>query len=487
MNHNQRYPLIALVILINCLLLAGLGGIAVTHAQEDVPTPTPDPTTQGTPETTRAPINTPGNGITPTDEMMSPIAGTITPTVTVTLTPTTASGSSDITPEAFIAVMLITPTIEATPTSTSGLSVDLSNLTLETLVQSLITVVVVIIVAVLGSRFIYWVLRRLIKRTDSEFDDQLLETIRPQIIWLLAAIGFQFVTNRAAFISGDVFQTIYFLLYWFVIVAIVWRSIDFASFWYLDHYTKEDHKLPESMVPLLKRISQIILIFIASAIFLGHFGVNILAISTALGLGGFAIALAAKDTITNIISGFVLMFAQPFKVGDRIDVPAVDTWGDVVEIGMRTTKVLTRDNRLVIIPNSSVIDNNVVNYSHPDPTYRLQTDIGIGSGENIADVVRILQDTVRQVEGVLPDKNVDVLFTGFGDSSNTFRVRWWVASYADKRRVTHKVCTAIQEVADKEGIDMPFPTMDNRVLIREADDQEPPPAPGEKKQADGSA
>jgi len=473
MNHNRRYPLIALVILIICLLLAGLGGIAVTHAQEE---PTPAPTTQGTPETTRAPINTPGNGITPTDEMMSPIAGTITPTVTVTLTPTTASGSSDITPEAFIAVMLITPTIEATPTSTSGLSVDLSNLTLETLVQSLITVVVVIIVAVLGSRFIYLVLRRLIKRTDSEFDDQLLETIRPQIIWLLAAIGFQFVTNRADFISGDVFQTIYFLLYWFVIVAIVWRSIDFASFWYLDQYTKEDHKLPESMVPLLRRISKIILIFIASAIFLGYFGVNILAISTALGLGGFAIALAAKDTITNIISGFVLMFAQPFKVGDRIDVPAVDAWGDVVEIGMRTTKVLTRDNRLVVIPNSSVVDNNVVNYSQPDPTYRLQTDIGIGSGENIADVVRILQDTVRQVEGVLPDKNVDVLFTGFGDSSNTFRVRWWVASYADKRRVTHKVCTAIQEAAAKEGIDMPYTTftLDNQVVFQAQEGQAPP-------------
>ncbi|MCK4976320.1 MAG: mechanosensitive ion channel, partial [Anaerolineales bacterium] len=175
----------------------------------------------------------------------------------------------------------------------------------------------------------------------------------------------------------------------------------------------------------------------------------------------------------NIISGFVLMFAQPFIVGDRIDVPAVDSWGDVVEIGMRATKVITRDNRLVIIPNSAVVDNQVINYSQPDPTYRLQTDIGIGTGENIADVVRILQDTVQQVEGVLPDKNVDVLFTGFGESSNTFRVRWWVASYADKRRVTHKVCTAIQKAADKEGIDMPYTTytLDNQVNIHKEDDQ----------------
>ncbi|MCK4724213.1 MAG: mechanosensitive ion channel, partial [Anaerolineales bacterium] len=133
----------------------------------------------------------------------------------------------------------------------------------------------------------------------------------------------------------------------------------------------------------------------------------------------------------------------------------------------------TRDNRLVIIPNSAVVDNQVINYSQPDPTYRLQTDIGIGSGENIGDVVRILTEAVQQVEGVLPEKSVDILFTGFGDSSNTFRVRWWVASYADKRSVTHKVCRAIQEAATKEGIDMPYTTykLDNQVNIHKNDDE----------------
>ena len=132
---------------------------------------------------------------------------------------------------------------------------------------------------------------------------------------------------------------------------------------------------------------------------------------------------------------------------------------------MRTTKAITRDNRLVIIPNSLVVDNYVINYSEPDPSIRLQTDIGIGSGENIDELVQVLQDAVRQVEGVLANKNVDVLFTEFGDSSNTFRVRWWVSSYADKRRVTHRVCTVIQEVVTKEGIEMPNPILDTNVMM----------------------
>ncbi len=459
MNLKFNYKPFIAILLISVFML-GFAYRQVASAQDA--TPSPIPTRQST--------------LDVTDEPNNSIVDPTIPTASVTPTPTSDPGTSglfNLTPEGVLAVVIITPAVDLTPTPTSGsgLSVDLSDLTLETLVQSLISITLVIIVAILGSRLIYLLLRRLVKRTETEFDNQLLETIKPQIIWLLAAIGFQFITLRAAFLSGDVFETIYFLLYWFVAAAIAWRSIDFASKWYLDHLTTEDHNLPESMVTLLKRLSQIILIFIASAILLGHFGVNILAVSAAIGLGGFAIALAAKDSITNIISGFVLMFTQPFKVGDRIDVPAVGTWGDVVEIGMRSTKVLTRDNRLVIIPNSAVVDNYVVNYSEPDPTYRLQTDIGIGSGENIADVVRILQDTVRQVEGVLADKNVDVLFTEFGDSSNTFRVRWWVASYADKRRVTHNVCTAIQAAADKEGIDMPFTTLtlDNQLKINPDD------------------
>ena len=457
MNLKFNYKPYLVILLISWFLLVS-AYFQIASAQ-DV-TPTPIPTLQSTPGATDEPNNSISNPTTPT----------------VTATPTSdsdTSGSPNLTPEGVLAVVIITPPGELTPTPTSGsgFSVDLSDLTLETLLQSLISIAVVIIVAILGSRLIYLLLRRLTRRTETEFDNQLLETIRPQIIWLLAAMGFQFVTNQADFISGAVFETIYFLLYWFVAVAIAWRSIDFASAWYLDHLTTEDHNLPESMVTLLRRLSQITLIFIASAILLGYFGVNILAVSAALGLGGFAIALAAKDSITNIISGFVLMFTQPFKVGDRIDLPAVGAWGDVVEIGMRTTKVLTRDNRLVIIPNSAVVDNYVVNYSEPDPTYRLQTDIGIGSGENIANVVRILQEAVQQVEGVLADKKVDILFTGFGESSNTFRVRWWVASYADKRRVTHKVCTAIQEAADKEGIDMPFTTLtlDNQLKINPND------------------
>jgi small-conductance mechanosensitive channel len=213
------------------------------------------------------------------------------------------------------------------------------------------------------------------------------------------------------------------------------------------------------------------LIIVFIAILAGYFGVGLLSITAALGLSGFAIALAAQDTISNIIAGFVIMFDSPFKIGDRIEVTSGGFWGDVVAIGMRSTQVRARDNRLVIVPNSVIVDNTVVNYSLPDSTYRLQSDIGIGTGMDISKVQGLIRETVRQLDGILPDKPVDVWFTEFGESSNTFRVRWWVKSYSEKRRSTDSVNAAIQELANREHIDMPNTTytLDNQLRLSDED------------------
>ena len=257
-----------------------------------------------------------------------------------------------------------------------------------------------------------------------------------------------------------------------MITATVWRASDFA----VDRYSrvnkaKLNENLVNQMMPLMKRLAHIAILIIAGVVLAGYFGIDVLAVSAALGLTGFAIALAAKDTITNIISGFVLMVSQPFKVGDRIDVSSLGSWGEVTEIGMRSTTVVMRDNRMVIVPNSAIVDNTVVNYSRPDSTYRLQSDIGLGATIDIPKIQEMIRQTVRSLDSVLPEKPVDVWFTEFADSSNTFRVRWWVESYGEKRRSTDMVNTAIQELANREGISMPNPiyTLENKVSL---DDEE---------------
>jgi len=149
----------------------------------------------------------------------------------------------------------------------------------------------------------------------------------------------------------------------------------------------------------------------------------------------------------------------------------------VTDIGIRSSTVVTRDNRMVIIPNSAIVDNAVTNYARPDTSYRLQVDIGLDPDTDMRAAQEAIRAEVRSVEGVLAGKPVDVWFTGFGDSTNTVRVRWWVETYATWRASTDAVANAIVDVTSREGISVPDPkmTLDGRLAL---DPSGPPGSPG---------
>jgi len=217
----------------------------------------------------------------------------------------------------------------------------------------------------------------------------------------------------------------------------------------------------EALAPLITlsvRMVRVLVVVVAIAILLSHFGIDIIVLFAALGVGGLALSLAAKDTIADAIAGFIVLIDQPYRIGDRIEIQGLDTWGNVVNIGLRTTSILTLDNRMVIVPNSTIAKNEIVNYTFPDPQYRVQTRVGIGYGADIEAARRIIVDTIRQVEGVLPDEPVDALYIEMGDSARIVRVRWWIESYADTRRMYHHVHRALQAALDAAGIESPFPT-----------------------------
>jgi small-conductance mechanosensitive channel len=181
---------------------------------------------------------------------------------------------------------------------------------------------------------------------------------------------------------------------------------------------------------------------------------------TTLGIGSLAIALAAQTVLGDTITGFAIMVDRPFRIGDRIEIQDLDTWGDVVDIGLRSSRIRTRDNRMVIVPNSIIGKSLVVNYSYPDTQYRIQVHIGIAYGSDIELARKTMIETVQKVEGVLPDRQVEALFLEFGDSALIFRVRWWLESYVDTRRMFDRVNTALYEALERAGIELPFPQRD---------------------------
>ncbi|MGD2057973.1 MAG: mechanosensitive ion channel family protein, partial [Anaerolineales bacterium] len=233
------------------------------------------------------------------------------------------------------------------------------------------------------------------------------------------------------------------------------------SRWYQEEISERtETDLDNQLIPFFRRLMQIVLVMIALIIMLGHFEADISALVTTLGVGSLAVALAAQETLADTIAGFVIMVDRPYRIGDRIEIQDLNTWGDVVDIGLRSTRIRTRDNRMVIIPNSVIGKSLIVNHSYPDTTYRIEIHVGVSYGTDLEHARETIIDAVRGVDGVLDDYPVEALFLEFGDSALIFRVRWWLDTYEDTRRMFDRVNTAMYNALLKEGIEIPFPQRD---------------------------
>ena len=212
------------------------------------------------------------------------------------------------------------------------------------------------------------------------------------------------------------------------------------------------------VLTLAKRFLNLIALIVFISIAFSHFGINVNMISSIILVVGVMLSLGAQDTISDLIGSYIILIDQPFRIGDAILIKDLDTWGYVLSIGTRTTRIKTKDNREVIIPNSKISQSQVINYTFPDPRYRLQTDIGVSYESDLNKTRQVIKDALHKVEGVLPDKPVDVLYIGFGDSTRNIRVRWWIEDYQHERIMQDRVNSAIEAVLNEAGIDMPFNT-----------------------------
>ena len=338
-------------------------------------------------------------------------------------------------------------------------STNILGITLVDWVNLLISVLIALSGYLLGTWLIKRLLPRLVKRTVSAFDDALLEKIGSGVRWLVTVIILRTaLTDRLSFISGRFNQTlkdIFFILTLSLIIWILWKVSDLSAEWYANKQASVGREDIKPVIQMVSKFLQILTGIVGVTILLSYFGVNVTSLTTALGIGGLAISLAAKDTVADAISGLIILVDQPFRVGDRIEIQSAGTWGDVTEIGLRTTRIRTLDNRLVIVPNSIIGNNQVINFSYPDPRYRIETHVFIDFNEDVEMIRQLLVDALRQVEGILPDKPVDALFIDMTQGPIKFRLRWWIESYVDTRRMFDRVHTAIKHALDEAGIGSP--------------------------------
>ena len=296
-------------------------------------------------------------------------------------------------------------------------------------------------------------LLRITNKTKNNLDNQILEAARFPVYLLAVVLALNTALGRLDFLPEEWDHWMrdgFFVLYFLVGFTFTWRIVTNIFSWLGDEISlKTEATLNEQLFPFFQRIVLILLSAIGFITILSHFDINITAMVTTLGIGSLAIALAAQNALEDTISGFLIMLDRPFRIGDRIELLDLNTWGDVVDIGLRSTRIRTRDNRMVVVPNSLIGKSLVVNYAYPNDQYRLEIHIGIAYGTDLEKARSVMVNAVKDVEGVLQDRPVEALFLEFGDSALIFRVRWWLESYVDTRRMFDRVNTAIYNSLEK--------------------------------------
>lgn len=206
-------------------------------------------------------------------------------------------------------------------------------------------------------------------------------------------------------------------------------------------------------------ILKYLILTIGFIIILQTVGINLSSLTILLGALGVGIGFGLQNVTNNFVSGIIILFERPIKVGDRIEVASVA--GNVIKISMRATTIITNDNISIIVPNSEFISSTVINWSHTDRNVRFNFPVGVAYKEDPEKVKNLLLEVAGENEGVLKNPGPDVLFNNYGDSSLSFNLRVWTSRYIDrpgvlKSQLYYEIFKRFKEA----GVEIPFPQRD---------------------------
>ncbi len=189
---------------------------------------------------------------------------------------------------------------------------------------------------------------------------------------------------------------------------------------------------------------------------LAFWQINLTPLLASAGLAGIIVGLAAKDTLGNFFGGISVFLDRPFKPGDWIVLRSGER-GRVVNIGLRSTRIVTRDDILITIPNSVIVSTKIVNESAPSRRMRVRVKVSVANTSDVDEVKETLLKVANENSLVLADPEPRVRFRGFGDGSLDYELLCWTANPKDKGRLIHQLGTAVVKAFKEVGIGLPNP------------------------------
>jgi len=210
-------------------------------------------------------------------------------------------------------------------------------------------------------------------------------------------------------------------------------------------------------------IIRYLVVVIGLAVILQTAGIDLTALNVLAGAVGIGLGFGLQNIVNNFISGLIILFERPIKVGDRIVVGEVE--GDVTHIGGRSTTVVTNDNISIIVPNSKFITEDVVNWSHNDRKVRFKIPVTVAYGTDIELVERLLLQVALDCPDVLQDPPPGTRLMAFGDYGLHYELRVWSTTLIHRKGVLiSKLNRAIYTTFREQGIEIPYPRRDVAIL-----------------------
>lgn len=302
--------------------------------------------------------------------------------------------------------------------------------------------------------------KRLTAFTATDLDDRVLQRVMPHVSRLLIVLGVYLAIRSLPLHEQLILVAsggIYVILV-VIVCTLIYHVLDELLKWYVaGQQDSAGTVMSRQMMPVAEKIVSLFLMGTALIVVLKHFNYDIFSLVTALGIGSLAIGMAAKDTLAHMISGFTIMLDRPFRIGDRIQLVGGQI-GDVADIGLRSTKIRTPDNQLLIIPNSDLCNTMLTNQAFPDSRVKGRINIGVAYGSDVDLVKQLLATTAGEVADVLADPSPEAYFVGFGDYALNMALFFWVEEYGTLFAVTDKINTLIISRFAEHSIEIPFPT-----------------------------
>jgi len=325
--------------------------------------------------------------------------------------------------------------------------------------------VIVLALSYILAKVADWLLTRILKgiaaSTKNEFDDRFVELFHKPVIASIMMLGI----GRAIYLIdlGETFTQFTIALLWTLLIA-YWMTFALRftriSLTSMSRQANRFTMIQLNTLPLFNNLAMLIIIGLATYFIFISWGINVSAWIASAGIIGLALSFAAKDTLANLFAGVFILADSPYSLGHFVILESGER-GEVTHIGIRSTRILTRDDIEITIPNAIMGNSKIINETGGrNSKMRIRIKISVAYGSDVEQIRKILMDTAKAHTEIVTYPEPRVRFRTFGDSGVHFELLCWITQPVLRGRVIDSLNEAVYNAFMESGIEIPYPKRD---------------------------